>query len=1435
MTGDYTVSLSEQTATPLTATFKYSGTAANGSDFTGVASVTIPAGESKITFNLATLLDQTHEGAETIVVTIDTITGGGFELVRAEQGFDSVTTTIVDANVVPVAGNATVTGQEDTVLGLDWSHFGVSDADSSISDLGIIVTGLPGSGQLQLQDAGGAWNTVAQGQNISQIDIASGKLRFVPEANKSATDIQLSFKPTDGQGEGNSATLGIDIRPVADAPELSITLGEAVEVRSPGSGPGAATSFTFAGITVAVAGDDISASGMSGKLFLPPFPPSTGGNINDGDVTRGKADIIGLIGSFNKLYEGNTQLNGISGDNGNDYLFLDKPRSSYTISNLNINVNNGVANIGAAINDGTRSINVNNFAGILFGDGESIGGKHAGQPAPIPGLTVGGGGNYDEIPVTLSAALTDRDGSESLSGITLGGIPEGVTVIGAVDMGNGNWLVGNANGSLSLDMTVTMRVPVGTAAFSVTATVHSTEIGNPSASAQTSQSVDVAAVSSNEAPEATPAQATGVEDTALGLDWSHFGVSDADSSLSDLGIIVTRLPADGVLQYRDDDGVWKPVEPNQSISQNDIADGKLRFVPDANESGADAHGGDGVGNKQADYAQILFKPTDGELVGPEATLRVDIVGKADAAHLTLALGEPVLTATGTDLTVAYPSGSGFSVVDGQVIAGAGVTMHEVSAGGKGPGTSGNAPDLFVIRDDFKDGVEVNGGGGAGGDFDVIYLGKGSASYIITPPKNGSNGWGTIKDLGTGKVINYHDIENIVFGDGASYIDNGIVVDAATHSYETRDVHLSVTLADTDGSEILSHITLTGIPEGGELSAGARQHDGSWTVPVDSLSNLTLKLPLGTGEFNLVASVSSTEIIGGDTATTVVASNVEPHNLLVGSAYNDTLAGTESNDVMIGDVSGLQILPGHNYNIAVMMDTSGSMSAQDVASAKASLLQVFNTLMASAGQDGAGQVNVFLVDFDTQTQQSVAVNLAEPGALAALQAVMDSMVGGSQLGGGTNYEDVFKTTANWFHGEAVAGNPGTNLTYFITDGEPTYYQSGEKANPVVIDYKNNTDVTLDQLLKDYQPGDIVRTNLGGSDRVVVDGGGRVSGWTQDKNGNWKSTQLGTVHAQGDGTYELSTLGGIGNNDGFLVGNWNAAKSHTNAQAAFALLGALSTVEAIGIGQDLDGQALKHYDADGHVQSRIDPSDIAQAILGEEGVLPAGDDTVMGGAGADILFGDQVQLAGREASGMAALQAQVAESLGKEAADVSIQDVHANITANPDEFAGLLDSPEGGDDTLHGGVGNDVLFGQGGNDLLIGGEGDDILSGGLGNDTFKWELGDEGTLGVPAVDTILDFQIKTSDAVGDVLDLGDLLMGEEAKDADLSQYLHFSTEQGKDGATNTVIQVSAHGNGAASQFDQKIVLDGVDLVDAYGSDQNQLIQQMINDGKLKIDAS
>nr|WP_227656800.1 hypothetical protein [Aeromonas hydrophila] len=58
-----------------------------------------------------------------------------------------------------------------------------------------------------------------------------------------------------------------------------------------------------------------------------------------------------------------------------------------------------------------------------------------------------------------------------------------------------------------------------------------------------------------------------------------------------------------------------------------------------------------------------------------------------------------------------------------------------------------------------------------------------------------------------------------------------------------------------------------------------------------------------------------------------------------------------------------------------------------------------------------------------------------------------MDGSTNNGGGTNYEDVFKTTANWFNSSTVQGNTNAkNLTYFITDGQPTFYLENEVVTP-----------------------------------------------------------------------------------------------------------------------------------------------------------------------------------------------------------------------------------------------------------------------------------------------------------------------------------------------------------------------------------------------------
>ena len=58
--------------------------------------------------------------------------------------------------------------------------------------------------------------------------------------------------------------------------------------------------------------------------------------------------------------------------------------------------------------------------------------------------------------------------------------------------------------------------------------------------------------------------------------------------------------------------------------------------------------------------------------------------------------------------------------------------------------------------------------------------------------------------------------------------------------------------------------------------------------------------------------------------------------------------------------------------------------------KSQLAQVFASLKSSAGADGAGKVNIFLVDFDSQVNKSISVNLKDPDALNQLQNIIKTM-------------------------------------------------------------------------------------------------------------------------------------------------------------------------------------------------------------------------------------------------------------------------------------------------------------------------------------------------------------------------------------------------------------------------------------------------------------
>jgi Ca2+-binding RTX toxin-like protein len=145
-------------------------------------------------------------------------------------------------------------------------------------------------------------------------------------------------------------------------------------------------------------------------------------------------------------------------------------------------------------------------------------------------------------------------------------------------------------------------------------------------------------------------------------------------------------------------------------------------------------------------------------------------------------------------------------------------------------------------------------------------------------------------------------------------------------------------------------------------------------------------------------------------------------------------------------------------------------------------------------------------------------------------------------------------------------------------------------------------------------------------------------------------------------------------------------------------------------------------------------------------------------------------------------------------------------------------------LVGLAGNDTLIGSDGNDILVGGQGDDVLTGGDGVDVFKWNSGDQ----IGSTDTgdhITDFAMG---AGGDVLNLADLLQGEDGMDAlGLSNYLHFTSN-----GTDTTIEVTTGGAGAV--VDQYIVMEGVGDLTVNGTVSDQaIIQSMLTNNKLITD--
>ncbi|MDS1993297.1 tandem-95 repeat protein [Vibrio parahaemolyticus] len=904
---------------------------------------------------------------------------------------------------------------------------------------------------------------------------------------------------------------------------------------------------------------------------------------------------------------------------------------------------------------------------------------------------------------------------------------------------------------------------------------------------------------------------SGLEDEAIVITLEHLGVVDSGVSVE-----FDTSALNGSLQVKGPDG-WEVV--SGSVLASDIENGFVRYVPAEHESGADVFDKDGVGNGLDTYEQIHFTVSDGNS-SASGTLSIDIEPVADPIKIDLTFG-PV---TSVPVTLGGSWSTDEELKDLLEASNLpGLDFEHVVTQAFNNGHVGN--DLMLSGDtesplsfvgDQQAGANVDAQGSdifvTGGGNDSIYGGIGSLddqaetdtvvysgklsdydfSYYPASDHSEVPYW-IVEDsrfIDTKDVVSsthkesgdhLYEIEQLIFQDAIIKLDNNtgeyVVLKEQQVSFD-----LNLDLIDVDGSEsfINDSVTLTGIPSGLTLEVNGKtvteNSDGSYTVDLSSEPNQTshqlsgtITVPAdynGSLDFDVTATAGSVEVnnntqMGADTASV----SVRDYEFVSGTHGDNNIVGSDDNDVIVGDVQGLQIVEGQDYNIAFMLDTSGSMG-YDVGRAVTELKTVLNTLIESASGPHSGKVNVLLTTFSTESKQVLELDLSSDNAKSQVESILDAIVKRGE--GNTNYEAGFQSALNWFDS---ADSGATNLSYFISDGRPNQATVNDANNinqmdSIVLGVENNKLVTLaDVLPADYKTGDVVTYD----NKTVIDSNSLV--------------------------YSLST--------GELLGKMTSNHSYYDyetyvlhqANNAYQALEELSEVRSIGLGHDLDEDSLKHFDSDSVVRTNIDVNQLAEVILGKEVSLMQGKDEISSLDGNDIIFGDAIRFDINGEQGVSALQNYVASQLGKDVALVTKEEVHHYITENQAEFEQSRYYDQA--DTIYGGAGNDILFGQGGNDKLFGGADNDILIGGLGSDIltggdsediFKWiDVANER-------DTVTDF--SSSEDSLDFSDLFDDLSKDEVGDllSDLQSGSHtgdaggYHVEVSQDGSADTNLSIT-----------------------------------------------
>ena len=609
--------------------------------------------------------------------------------------------------------------------------------------------------------------------------------------------------------------------------------------------------------------------------------------------------------------------------------------------------------------------------------------------------------------------------------------------------------------------------------------------------------------------------------------------------------------------------------------------------------------------------------------------------------------------------------------------------------------------------------------------------------------------------------------------GVAY-DNVVVNELTDEGYNVP-FNIGASLVDTDGSESLSAITVSGVPSGVVLSAGTDNGDGTWTLSSGDLAGLTAFFPSNTDGSNIAVSVTSTESSNGATATATVDLGI-----IVGSTGDDSITGSADGDTIYG-FEGADTLNGGGGD-DVIFGGAGSTPATPTFAQQTGGSNPFN------GIDIGSEATPTFVDIDNDGDLDMFVGEAS-GTLNYYQntgtassptyTLGTNPFGSTDVGSDSNPTfvdidgdgdmDAFvgedNGVMNYFQNTGTASNPIFGSPVTGAFGLPDV---GSDSTPTFVDIDNDGDMDLfvgesDGNINYYE-------NTGTSSSASFASGVSNAFDLADRNNDSEVT-----FADLDGDGDLDAV--FGDDDGRLYYQENTGSASSPSFAAavanpfgLADIGHESSPTFADIDGDGDldlivgeGNSDGGDDDDDSGDGRINYFENTTVQTGNTLNGGAGNDTLVSGAAADVIDGgadtDTVDYSASNAGvnvnlddgigtgGHAAgdsytsIEGVIGSAYDDTVYGIDTGGVTANLGAGNDTFdndmgdATQTDTIDGGagndtiwtgygNDSLGGGSGDDSLYGEGGDDTLSGGAGSDMLYGSSGTDTAAYTDSDAG---------------------------------------------------------------------------------------------------------------